>query len=84
MTIHTTEFDKPKYARVIGSFEMADSTIYYVGKVGKVLSYGRNDRGDTNEMLFMEMHGETGLKVFMRRDVELITKKEYFKECLHG
>lgn len=72
-----------KFIRVTEAHKKQFSKSSLVGCVGIVSSFGQNER-DTEEMYFVELHGGSGINVFTKSHVELITEKEYFKGCLRG
>ncbi len=82
MTIHTIACEPTEFIRVIGAFDQP-SVNKYLGKVGRTLSHGKNEL-DSDEMFFVQMHGESAIKVFAMKQVEFITEKEYFIGCLSG
>jgi len=82
MTILTVKCDPSEYIRIIAAAD-TPSAIKYIGKVGRLMSRGQNER-DPEEMFFVQITGVASLRVFASKQVEYITEKEYFKGCLRG
>ncbi len=74
MTIHTTVAAK-EYVCIVANFEMLESTKKYIGKVGLMTAVD-----DKNTFRFVNIDGVP--MVFPKQNVQIISKKEYFKGLL--
>lgn len=81
MTIVTKAPKRDIYVKVWPSGINSTATSYS-GRVGKVVSEGPSGVGQT--IVIVDIAGESERKVFNGCDLDLITKKQYFKAALRG
>lgn len=83
MSIHTVAPAKTTYIRIVRSDGISAGAERFVGRVGILTAVAKNEE-EWGNLCFVAFPDAPMPNMFKEKNIEEISKKEYFKGCLGG